>query len=90
MFAPILIETIGQRPISPWSHDSRTPRVLDVSIAADTPEPVDIEARRVSNITCDVKPRDDGTGYQVRIIFELLLNLILILLINLDFYIQFR
>jgi len=44
---------------------------LDVSIAADTPEPVDIEARRVSNITCDVKPRDDGTGYQVRIAYSI-------------------
>ena len=47
---------------------------MDVSIAADTPEPVDIEARRVSNITCDVKPRDDGTGYQVRIAYSIFLS----------------
>lgn len=56
MFAPVLVEIGGQRPVSPDTS---------VSIAADTPEPVDIEARRVSNITCDVKPREDGTGYQV-------------------------
>lgn len=56
MFAPVPADAGGQRPVSPDTS---------VSIAAETPEPVDVEARRVSNMICDVKPKEDGAGYQV-------------------------
>ena len=56
VFAPVPTDACGQRPVSPDTS---------VSIAAETPEPVDVEARRVSNMICDVKPKEDGAGYQV-------------------------
>jgi hypothetical protein len=56
VFAPVPADACGQRPVSPDTS---------VSVAAETPEPVDVEARRVSNMICDVKPKDDGAGYQV-------------------------
>jgi nuclear receptor-binding protein len=58
VFAPVPADACGQRPVSPDTS---------VSVAAETPEPVDVEARRVSNMICDVKPKDDGAGYQVRL-----------------------
>lgn len=60
VFAPVPAEACGQRPVSPDTS---------VSTAAETPEPVDVEARRVSNMICDVKPKDDGAGYQVVVFF---------------------
>lgn len=57
VFAPVPADSSGQRPVSPDTS---------VSVAAETPEPVDVEARRVSNMICDVKPKEDGAGYQVR------------------------
>ena len=56
MFAPVPTDTSGPRAVSPDTS---------VSIAADTPEPVDVEARRVSSMMCDVTPKVDGTGYHV-------------------------
>jgi hypothetical protein len=56
VFAPVPADTSGQRPVSPDASPEN---------ATETPEPVDVEVRRVSNMMCDVKPKEDGTGYQV-------------------------
>ena len=39
------------RPISP---------VVAESVKSVTPEPVDVETRRVVNIMCNIKPKDEG------------------------------
>ncbi|XP_057371956.1 nuclear receptor-binding protein-like isoform X2 [Daphnia carinata] len=62
VFAPVPAEACGQRPVSPDTS---------VSTAAETPEPVDVEARRVSNMICDVKPKDDGAGYQMTLLLRM-------------------
>lgn len=36
------------------------------SIKSVTPEPIDIETRKVVNMMCNVKPRDDGCDLLVR------------------------
>ncbi|KAI9560656.1 hypothetical protein GHT06_011606 [Daphnia sinensis] len=62
VFAPVPAEACGQRPVSPDTS---------VSTAAETPEPVDVEARRVSNMICDVKPKEDGAGYQMTLLLRM-------------------
>ncbi|XP_046462070.1 nuclear receptor-binding protein homolog isoform X4 [Daphnia pulex] len=62
VFAPVPADACGQRPVSPDTS---------VSVAAETPEPVDVEARRVSNMICDVKPKDDGAGYQMTLLLRM-------------------
>lgn len=62
VFAPVLADTSGPRAVSPDTS---------VSIAADTPEPVDVEARRVSSMMCDVTPKVDGTGYHMTLLFRM-------------------
>lgn len=42
-----------------------TPEVAE-SVKSVTPEPVDIETRRVVNMMCNVKPKDDGCELLVR------------------------
>jgi hypothetical protein len=45
------------RPVSPEVAES---------VKSVTPEPVDVETRRVVNMMCNVKPRDEGCELQVR------------------------
>ena len=56
VFGPVPADSAGPRAVSPDTS---------VSIAAETPEPLDVETRRVSNMICDVKPREDASGYHV-------------------------
>ena len=42
-----------------------SPETSCASIAADTPEPVDLETRRICNMMCDVKPNNDQAAYHV-------------------------
>jgi len=65
VFAPVPTDTSGQRPVSPDASPEN---------ATETPEPVDVEVRRVSNMMCDVKPKEDGTGYQVSLFDKLSKN----------------
>jgi len=62
VFATVPPDTSGPRAVSPDTS---------VSTAADTPEPVDVEARRVSTMMCDVTPKVDGTGYHMTLLLRM-------------------
>lgn len=44
---------------------AESPEVAE-SVKSDTPEPSDVEIRRVINMQCKVQPDSDGQGYQVK------------------------
>ncbi|XP_021943932.1 nuclear receptor-binding protein isoform X1 [Folsomia candida] len=49
------------QPLPPRQQASRSPEVID-SVKSTSPEPFDNENRRVVNMMCNVKPRDEGPG----------------------------
>ncbi|OXA61289.1 Nuclear receptor-binding protein [Folsomia candida] len=66
------------QPLPPRQQASRSPEVID-SVKSTSPEPFDNENRRVVNMMCNVKPRDEGPGLLVLnnfVLFLLLLPII--------------
>lgn len=62
---------IRPRAISPETAES---------VKSVTPEPVDVETRKVVNMMCSVKPRDDGcdllvSNYKCLVIFKIMKTL---------------
>ncbi|CAG7719816.1 unnamed protein product [Allacma fusca] len=58
------------RPPLPPRQQASTPEVID-SVKSASPEPVDLENRRVVNMMCNVKPREEGPGLLMTILVRM-------------------
>jgi len=60
---PLTCFEIPPHPIPPRQQAS-TPEIID-SVKSASPEPLDLENRRVVNMMCNVKIREEGSGLVV-------------------------